>query len=236
MYLSRLILDARSREVRRDLSDCHDMHRTLLRAFGEARGPDGGSRNSFGILYRLETDRQTGCPKVYVQSAERPDWTRLPSGYLMGDCDVENPACKELSRAYAQLHTGMVLAFALRANPTRKTGTASKAERLAGTRGNGHRVFITRPDEQIAWLRRKGEESGYELMSVRVDTNVPDVDTRPEPRVYGQRGEAKLTYGSVFFEGHLRITNEDKFRTTLTRGIGSGKAYGFGLLTVAPPR
>jgi hypothetical protein len=32
------------------------------------------------------------------------------------------------------------------------------------------------------------------------------------------------------------VTDVEQFRATLAGGIGSGKAYGFGLLTIAPPR
>ena len=38
MYLSRLKLDTRSPQVRRDLSDSYDMHRTLVRAFVDDPG------------------------------------------------------------------------------------------------------------------------------------------------------------------------------------------------------
>jgi CRISPR system Cascade subunit CasE len=43
-----------------------------------------------------------------------------------------------------------------------------------------------------------------------------------------------MTFGSVLFEGRLAITDTEQFRATLAAGIGSGKAYGFGLLSVAP--
>ena len=42
------------------------------------------------------------------------------------------------------------------------------------------------------------------------------------------------THLSVLFEGLLRITDETCFLETLVRGIGSGKAFGFGLLSIAP--
>ena len=44
----------------------------------------------------------------------------------------------------------------------------------------------------------------------------------------------KMTHLAVRFDGFLRVTDAGAFRETLTRGIGSGKAYGFGLLSVAP--
>lgn len=45
----------------------------------------------------------------------------------------------------------------------------------------------------------------------------------------------KLTFGSVLFEGVLEITDAERFQKTLQAGIGSGKAYGFGLLSIARP-
>jgi len=42
-----------------------------------------------------------------------------------------------------------------------------------------------------------------------------------------------LTVGDVLFDGRLVVTDADRFRETLTAGIGSGKAYGFGLLSIA---
>lgn len=41
---------------------------------------------------------------------------------------------------------------------------------------------------------------------------------------------------SVLYEGVLKVTGPDLFRQTLIHGIGSGKAYGFGLLSVAPAK
>src|SRR5437762_524360 len=69
MYLSRLFLNPRSRDVRRDLSDCQDMHRTVLRCFPTASGP---ARQEHEILYRLETT--VARPQLLVQSRTAPDW------------------------------------------------------------------------------------------------------------------------------------------------------------------
>jgi CRISPR system Cascade subunit CasE len=37
----------------------------------------------------------------------------------------------------------------------------------------------------------------------------------------------------VLFNGTLAVTDPERFRAALATGIGSGKAYGFGLLSVA---
>lgn len=43
-----------------------------------------------------------------------------------------------------------------------------------------------------------------------------------------------LTLDSALFEGRLRIIDLAAFHHALEQGIGSGKAYGFGLLSIAP--
>jgi len=39
---------------------------------------------------------------------------------------------------------------------------------------------------------------------------------------------------AVEFQGVLTVTDPALFRTTFTTGIGSAKAFGFGLLALAP--
>jgi CRISPR system Cascade subunit CasE len=45
-----------------------------------------------------------------------------------------------------------------------------------------------------------------------------------------------LRFGAVLFEGRLEVTDRELFLTALREGIGSGKAFGFGLLSVAGGR
>lgn len=238
MYLSRLVLNPKSRAVRRDLADCWQLHRTLMRAFPAAPAR-GDARAHFGVLYRSDVNPATGNVTVYVQSRERPDWARLDPDYLL-----EPPACKSVEEQYGGLREGMVLRFRLRANPTRKVDTKTGPD---GRRRHGKRVELRNEADQIAWLKRKAEQGGFELLSVRVSPAVPDVRTVPEGKIVrtaGQQrlrasGEAEgvrtLTFASVLFDGNLRIVDAARFRRALAAGIGPGKAYGFGLLSLAPP-
>ena len=43
-----------------------------------------------------------------------------------------------------------------------------------------------------------------------------------------------VTFEAALFDGRLIITDKDSFLNALRQGIGSGKAYGFGLLSIAP--
>ena len=128
IYLSRLVLDARSTAVRRDLGDCRGLHRTVLSAFPAAPSPEG-ARAHFGVLYRVEPEAEgRGSARVLlVQSAVEPDWGRLPPGYL------QEGACKRVDAYYAGEGRGAVLSFRLRANPTRRV--SATGERGAHWRG-----------------------------------------------------------------------------------------------------
>ena len=241
LYLSRLILNPRSRDVRRDLANCQELHRTILSAFPKTSSNDGGARNQFGVLYRIETSPRMGSIALLVQSKPEPDWKNLMSGYLADTVgDVENPACKRIDGKYQALEEGLTLTFRLRANPTRKIDTRTGPD---GRRRNGKRVELRKEEDQIAWMKRKAELSGFRVLSVRVDANVPNLRAIPQSKETGWRQAVqreggtteknRLTFGSVLFEGELIITDADLFRQALENGIGSGKAYGFGLLSIA---
>jgi CRISPR system Cascade subunit CasE len=233
MNLSRLILNPRSRVVRRDLADCHEMHRTLLSAFPEEVGdPRVGARAEFALLYRLELERAAGGIRVLVQSRVPPDWTQLPKGYLLDTgLDSENPACKSVEAHYAWMTTGQRFVFRLRANPTRKVETKSSAD---GTRRNGRRVDLRNDAAREAWLGRKAAAGGFRILSVQIDPRVPNIRDIVEAPITGRRQGRLLTFGSVLFDGVLQVSDAAAFQQTLAQGIGPGKAYGFGLLSIAP--
>lgn len=234
LYLSRLLLNDRCSAVRRDLADCQELHRTVLSAFPDT-GNQRGGRERFHVLHRLEPGSpDTGAARLLVQSCVPPDWSGLPHGYLL-PANGANPACRRVDDVYARLRAGMTVAFRLRANPTKRIGGRPDGGEKSWS---GKRVNLAGEAEQVAWLRRKGESGGFELISVGTSPEVSGSNGRAGQKVTGKRGEPDqgLVFGSALFEGELRITEADAFRQTLEHGIGSGKAYGFGLLSIAPAR
>lgn len=223
MYLSRLLLNPRSRLVWRDLADCQELHRTIMSAFPPAASQEE-ARAQFGVLYRLDHDRRHNRLIVLVQSLISPDWSRLPQDYLAAVPDLENPAVKPVAHIYENIRPNAVFAFRLRANPTRKIDTKSGPD---GRRRHGRRVELVREEDQTAWLKRKAQEGGFELLAVRV---------RGFGKDKGKKPGSALTVAGVLFEGLLRVTDPQKFlHHSLARGLGPGKAYGMGLLSLAPP-
>lgn len=215
-YISRLVLNLRDRRAQLDLADCQRLHCSILDGFPDVAGE--GARAALGILYRADVNGSR--PHVLVQSAVLPDWSARYPGYL-----ARQPENRGVDDVYDALYSGQQLRFRLRANPTKRV---QREEGWAGKRVN-----LQREQDQVAWLERKGSTGGFDLVQVSTASGVPNVQVASQLVEHGRRDGRRLTFGSVLFDGEIRITDVDAFRYTLRSGIGSGKAYGFGLLSVA---
>lgn len=206
MYLSRLILNPRNRQVQSELANPYEMHRTLSRAFA-------ADYENERALFRVDVDRRTGVPTVLVQSRHEPDWSVLPDGgYLLRGGD-DNPACKPIDPVFG---AGQLLSFRLRANPVRRD------------KASGDRQGLLQEDQQRAWLDRKGETGGFRVVRCHV---IPEGLLSIRQRRAGT--EHTLSLLSVRFEGLLQVTDPQALRRTLEQGIGPAKGLGFGLLSLA---
>lgn len=219
MYLSRLILNPRSRRVQRELARPYEMHRSIMRAF-----PDSLQGGEERVLWRVDEHPRLGVT-LLVQSWGLPDWSWLAEedarGYLL-PVGEPNPAVKPYD---LHLTTGQMLTFRLRANPTKRLGKAAGDD-------HGKRVGIYREEEQIAWLARKGEQHGFRLVHAQVSRDGKIKDEKDA----GRDGAVhKLELLSVQFDGILQVTDPDRLVSAVQNGIGSGKGFGFGLLSLAPP-
>ena len=212
MYLSRLILNPRDRRVQREIGEPYQMHKTLMRSF-----PDDIDREKDRILFRVDADPRTGVPTVLLQSTLEPRWGWLDNngarGYLL-----QAPETKTFD---LNLVPGQVLAFRLRANPTVKRKCDD---------GRRRRIGLYREEEQLKWLERKAEQGGFRLLSAR-SQDALDV----HGWVHRDDAKHKLKLFAVRFDGLLQVTDPDRLRETVRRGIGSGKGLGFGLLSLARP-
>lgn len=244
MFLSRLTLNPRSRQVRSELAQLYEMHRTLMHAFPEGpRDKAYEAREKYNVLFRVDLDSRCNSVVVYVQSTVKPDWSFLYDrrDYLLANADRP----KDIAKAYQQLQNGQVLSFRLRANPTKRIWKVT----TANSELKGKRVGLLQEEEQIAWLVRKGKEresgksGGFEILVKEIENengeihHVPRVDVRREGKQRGRKKENgsshATTHLAVRYDGLLQITDVDAFRETLSKGIGPGKAFGFGLLSVA---
>lgn len=203
MYLTQLRLEPRSAQARRDLADPYDMHRTLVRAFVQDE-----TQAPPRFLWRLEPGQVWAQPVLLVQSAHAADWsvlTRLP-GYLQND---ELPQTKAFEAA-TLLRAEARYRFRLVANPT--------VTRV----GKRHGLFGE--DAQLAWLHRQGERTGFTVETALVSGS---------DQLQGRKGATRVSLLRVCFDGVLRARDIDPLKQALSAGIGPGKAFGCGLLSLA---
>lgn len=194
---------------------------------------------SAGFLFRIDPLPATVLSRhvIIVQSAIEPDWDY--AFHNAPEFLAAKPKVDPFSITFA---AGQRLRFRLRANPTKRV--AAKNERLGGVMA-GKRVGLASEGEQIGWLLRKGEAGGFRIPGEWVDAKHPEtgepfqlpnfrVDVVPEGRDRNGKPGHDGEFLAVRFDGVLVVTDPARLRETVAGGVGTGKAFGFGLLSLAP--
>jgi CRISPR system Cascade subunit CasE len=176
-----------------------------------------------GFLYRIDPQPRGGVA-ILVQSAVEPDWDYAlhNAQYLL----AAPPEVKSFDPGFAK---GERLRFRLAANPTKRFSKNSREKdgEPVADRWVGKRVPV--PTEQLfEWLARRAETAGFSLEKNSITVQPGYIYWSKTLGGDGQR------LRSVRYDGILAITDPKCFQETLVRGIGPGKAFGFGLLSVAP--
>ena len=170
-----------------------------------------------------------GMPDAGRDFLTRTDW--LPQGcriYLLsrrepvrpGWCPPASWAVKNIAPAFLQHGT---YAFDLLANPTRKVAAFSADGQR--TR-NGKRIALLDEASRQAWLQAKADQHGFCL-------DGPPALDEAGASIFWRRACAGTHIG-VRFRGRLRVTDRERFIHAFYHGIGSAKAFGFGMLLLQP--
>ena len=210
MYLSRVELDVTRRATVRALAAPQKLHGAVESAFpGERRRR----------LWRL--DHWNGKLYLLLLSEDQPNLLEISDQFgpvnRQGSTEI-----REYNQLLERIVPGSVWQFRLTANPTKS---------CAGEAGAEHRGKVLAHctvEYQEKWLLDRAEKHGFRLE--------PDGFTVTASRwlhfAKGGMQNRTVSLLSVTYEGVLQVTEPDLFRTLLTSGIGRGKAYGLGLMTV----
>lgn len=199
MHLSKLILNPAVTQVRREIANPYELHRTLCRC---VNGEDAGR-----LLWRLEPGGRNP-PALLVQTSTDPTWSAVTA--RVPDYFAEPPTTKPYDPRPAE-HA--ILRFRLRANPSVK--------RESKRRG------LNTYNDQILWLRRKGEQGGFDVLSVFI---------QDECFVSARKPGHDIRLAAVTYDGILAVTDMKRFHFALEHGIGPAKGLGFGLLSIGSAR
>ena len=157
------------------------------------------------VLFRVEETPRQPYVTVLVQSQELPDWGKSER--------LNDPRylfkLPDVRAVEARVSAGLRMPFRLQANPTLKR--------------DGKRHAILAETDLTGWLQRKGEQHGFAV-------DPQNVRSVKLGKRYGRR--RKRTWHAVQFDGALQVIEPEVFAAALRAGVGSGKAFGFGLLSV----
>ncbi len=212
MYLSKLVLQTKSQQVRHDISNPYNLHRTIMRAF-----PSPFPKNE-RVLFRIENSEREELPVILVQSLTLPEWSKVEAKYhgYFG----QDPETKSIERLFTE--PGQVLRFRLRANPTKRV--------IYKNTGNSQRISLFKEQDRCKWLSRKAMAGGFSVMEERLL-----VRSAPYRTIFITQEDKthKATINMVDFDGLLTVFEPEKFLECVHKGIGPAKGLGCGLLSLA---
>ncbi len=216
MYLSRFDINPARRGAQKLLGSPQAMHAAVLAGFPPVDVP--GERRS-RVLWRVDTGPVH--TRLYVTSDVRPDLTHLVE--QAGWPTTHTWDTRPYGDLLDSLQVGGVWGFRLTANPTRSI------KKVEG--GRGQRVGHVTAAQQLAWLVDRSPRLGF---SVTPDGTDPSVRVSARQTRQFRRQADKVTLVVAQYDGILTVTDVELLRTALVGGIGPAKAYGCGLLTLAP--
>lgn len=211
MYLSRVKLDTARRGTMAALAAPQRFHGAVESAF-----PGPRARR----LWRL--DKLGGDLYLLLVSEERPQLQAVAGQFGFPD-DPLAAQTRDYAPFLDRLRVGSRWHFRLTANPTRSVPNHGDAAARGAIKAH------CTPEYQGKWLRDRAETHGFSLKE-------GDFAVTAQRRLRFQKGgeDRRTVYIlSATFEGVLTVTDAELFKKTLIQGIGRGKAYGQGLLTIA---
>lgn len=214
MYLSRIALDMASRETMRAIASPNVMHGLVERSF---------SGEKQRRLWRIDQFNE----KYYllILSMQRPHLINLVNHIGFPDL-ASSFETKNYTSLLDHLRVGQKWQFRLCANPVR---SVSQKNRESSDRGKLYaHVTIA---QQKQWLLSRADRHGFKIAD-----NTFDVIQTDWMNFKKGNSRYRVSIRSAIFEGWLIISELEQFKKTLVNGLGRAKAYGCGLLTIAPIR
>jgi CRISPR system Cascade subunit CasE len=185
--------------------DSYAWHKRIWEAFPGK--PDAGR----DFLTRLEdTGQNYRLLMLSKDEPVRPGW-----------CPEDGWASKEVPPSFFQ-HSHY--RFTLLANPTRKLVVRDEQ---GNRKKNGRRIPLTRREDLLGWLSRKGGIHGFR-------PDLGSLKTNPRPRQPFLKKGGGGTHTATEFSGLLEVTDTEAFQAAACKGIGPAKAFGFGMLCLVP--
>ncbi|MGY4100756.1 type I-E CRISPR-associated protein Cas6/Cse3/CasE [Nocardia sp. R16R-3T] len=257
-YLSRIRINPRRAAAQPLLGNPRAMRSAVLHGIP-------GDPLAERVLWRLDTDNPYR-PELFVLTRTKPDWSHLVESAGWPSADGEHTRVADYQPLLGRLRAGDTYAFRVTANPVQNTSTPDKRTKTQAdyTASGGRRSFRIghrTAAAQLGWFLGRTEKWGFripaapDLSASAIDDPhlvagteqtavAPDIRIVTRNRLtFGKKDHTRqrssghpVTLHPVTFEGRLEVSDPDRLTTALLDGVGPAKAYGCGLLTLAPLR
>ncbi|PZT76274.1 MULTISPECIES: type I-E CRISPR-associated protein Cas6/Cse3/CasE [unclassified Streptomyces] len=254
MFLTRFRINTARTGARRLLSSPQTLHAAVMASFPDllptaATTPDGPR-----VLWRLDQNARAEV-LLYVVGPDKPDLTHLveQAGWpALAEPGSPGWQTRPYGPFLDRLAAGQRWAFRLTANPVHHIRRKPDEPRK--------RTAHITPFHQTGWLVSRQESCGFRIVEKPQDERLLPSGTTHQGHEHAgdryrltvgdrrglafdkERGAARsdgkragrVSIATVTYDGHLEVADPDALRRALTHGIGKAKAYGCGLLTLAP--
>ncbi|CAL9381768.1 hypothetical protein SUDANB121_01082 [Nocardiopsis dassonvillei] len=222
-WLTKITPDLSSRRARAAFANAGELHRLLIALASEHLGeePMDSPRQHAGLLFRVDEGR-TG-PVLLAQSHGRLALDRLGAGF-------GQTAERDLSPFLEGLEKGLEVRYRLAAAPCKRLGKSEKNTERLGERARPGVHAYTRPlygADAEQWWRERAGRYGLEPHEVLSTGMGPALDP-------GRSGRRNVRLHMTRFDGFAVVNDPEAVRRAVVEGVGRGKSFGCGMLSLAP--
>ncbi len=186
-----------------NISDEQIVHSAILQLFNS-------NRETSGVLYKqlgvgTEGELIVAQYLVYSKTSPKPVES-LPEPFLY---TVEIEDSKEIEPHFKE---GVTLRFSTWLNPVRRNRETKNC------------YLINNPEERREWFENKMKNIGATVISYQ---------EKAQKTICFNKHDMQGKYVGILYEGKLRVDAPETFLENYVNGIGKGKAYGLGLISLA---
>lgn len=216
MYLSRVKIDQFNRHNLRELKHLGCYHGWIESSFPTEKAEAEKTRK----LWRIDTLNNEYY--LILLSETAPDMALLEKYGVKG-----SGSSKNYDKFLDSLKQGMRAKFRIKLNAVKSYSDRETYKK----RGQVKPVPLA---ELKSFFLERTQKNGFEVQKDEFDVSQRINEFFQHSNPKDKEKPDRINLASVTYEGILTITDLEKFKQTLQKGIGKKKAYGFGLLTIIP--
>ncbi len=241
VLFSRVRLNPTRRGTRRLVTSPQAMHATVMGSH-----PTGVATDSTRVLWRLDRARNHEL-ELFVVSPSEPDFTGLVE--QAGWPTLATWDTTDYDRLLRRLTIGQRWQFRLTANPVRSRAVEGGRGRVTPNLSTDAAVSWLQEKfgtaaagmaPEVGWLLQRARPWGFDIPvkasgSPEVTVTQRDIAQFTRRTLEGARpSRDRVAITRTDFTGVLEVTDPALLKQALSQGMGRAKAYGCGLMTLAP--